>query len=282
MVGYSWTYTPPDQVNPILDRFLHSLGQAAAEAGYRILAAPGYTIEDEINNYEEFIKTRRVDGFVVSGTIFDDPRIAYLLEHDFPFVAFGRSNPEWDFPWVDVDGTAGTREATEHLLSLGHTRIVFLGWTGRSVAGSARLQGYEAAMEAADLAPRAYFVPHSHEGGYTLAQKLLREPKNQRPTALVCVSDLIAIGAMNGALDLGVRIPDDLAVAGFDDAPMTQYLRPCLTTLRQPITEVGERITTMLLRVIDGETLTEDERHALLPPRLIVRRSTHPSMSCIE
>lgn len=280
LVGYSWHYTPPDQPNPILDRFLHSLGQAAAKRGYHLLAFPVQTNEDELAAYEGFIRSQRVDGFVLSGTNFDDPRIAYLREQGFPFVAFGRANPEWDFPWVDVDGVAGLRQATAHLLALGHERIAFLGWAGRSAAGDWRRRGYEEALRAAGLPldPAWQFsVVQSYEEGYRIGQQLLAAPPAMRPTALVCVSDVLAIGAMNGALDAGATIPGDLAITGFDDVPLAQYLRPGLTSLRQPITEVGEAMMLMLLRIVNGEQLAPAERHLLLQPELIVRGSTDPA-----
>jgi DNA-binding LacI/PurR family transcriptional regulator len=105
--------------------------------------------------------------------------------------------------------------------------------------------------------------------------KLLSLAPDQRPTAVVAVSDLMAIGAMNAIYGAGLRPGRDVAVVGFDDIPTAQYLRPPLTTLRQPISEVGERVVNMLLKRIQGEELTE--RTVLLAPRLIARESSGAS-----
>jgi DNA-binding LacI/PurR family transcriptional regulator len=277
LIGYSWHPTPPDQPSPILDSFLHSLGQAAADHGYHILAVPIQNEADELASYERLIRSQRVDGVVLGSTSFDDARISYLREQQFPFVAFGRANPEWDFAWVDVDGAAGTRLAVEHLVGLGHRRIGYLGWAGGSVAGDWRRRGYEEGLRAAGITPRPewqFAGQQAYEDGYRAAQELLAQGASERPTALVCVSDVLAIGVLNAALDRGVRIPEELAITGFDNVPLSQYLRPGLTTLEQPIQEVGQVIMTDLLRIINGERLSDTERHRLLVPSLVVRGST--------
>ncbi|HOG45768.1 MAG TPA: LacI family DNA-binding transcriptional regulator [Anaerolineae bacterium] len=278
MLGYSWKPSLPDQYNPILDRFLQSMAEAATRHGYHILALPAPSISNEVEVYRELVRTNRVDGLILSATNRNDPRIRYLLDERFPFVAFGRSNPEWDFAWVDVDGSAGLRLAVEHLLALGHRRIACLAWPASSLTGQHRLEGYMQAMAAAGLAVDSSWmvrvVENDYEGAYQATRQMLAMGEGRRPSAIACVSDLIAAGALNAATDMGLEVGRDVAVAGFDDAPIAHYIRPPLTSIRQPLAEVAERAVQMLLALVHGELPAE--RQVLLEPQLIVRASTQP------
>lgn len=278
MIGYSWRPMPPDQFNPILEKFIHSMAEAAERHDYHVLTFPSATVSEEVAAYEEMIETGRVDGFILSNTNLNDPRIRYLLDVGFPFVAFGRANPDWDFPWVDVDGADGVRQAVNHLLELGHRRIACLAWPKISLTGQYRLQGYHSAMAEAGLVVDPAWViriENDYQHAYRAAQTWLALPAARRPTAIVALTDLMAIGVMNAAADAGLRIGPDLAVVGFDDAPITGYLRTPLTSLRQPVAEVGELAVTMLIDLVRGEKPQPSQ--VLLKPRLIVRVSTRLS-----
>ncbi|PWH15257.1 MAG: LacI family transcriptional regulator [Anaerolineae bacterium] len=274
MIGYSWVQTSPDQVNHILDQFLSSMVREAEAAGYHLLPFPFQEGEEQITAYRELIATRRVDGFVLTSVDYNDPRIHFLLERGFPFVAFGRSNPELDFPWVDVDGAAGTRQAVEHLLARGHRRIAALAWPETSRVGNDRLQGYFQAMQKVGITPCPKCLLRGEgtfDVGREMTLRLLDLPAEERPTALIALNDTMAIGAMYAARERGLEIGRDLAVIGFDDAPMVQYLYPPLTSIRQPIAQAGRKCVEMLVSLLEGKTLTE--KHVLLAPRLILRAS---------
>jgi len=275
MIGYSWRPMPPDQFNPILEKFIHSMAEAAARHDYHVLTFPYPQPQDEVEVYREMIESGRVDGFIVPNTNLNDRRIRYLLDVDFPFVAFGRANPDWDFPWVDVDGADGVHQAVTHLLELGHRRIACLAWPEGSLTGQHRLQGYLDGMADAGLTVDPAWImriEYNYHNAYQAMQTWLALPPDRRPTAVVALSDLMAIGVMNAAAAAGLEVGRDLAVAGFDDAPITGYLRPPLTSLRQPITQVGELVVTMLIDLVHGREL--DPAQILLSPRLIVRDST--------
>ena len=263
LLGYSWRPAPPDQFNPILDRFLQATAEAAARHGYRVLTFPTSTVEDEVALYEEMILVGQVDGFVLSNTNLEDRRIRSLMESGFPFVAFGRSDPAINFPWVDIDGTAGIRLATQHLIERGHRRIACLAWPESSLTGSYRLAGYLAALADAGLPADGDWVvrgENTHGDAYAMTQRVLALPADRRPTAIVTMSDLMAMGVLNAVWDAGQRPGRDMAVTGFDDAPIARFLRPSLTTLRQPVGEVGERLVTMLVdlcRAARGRTASD-------------------------
>lgn len=273
LIGYGWHDLPHGQMNQVLDQFTYHLAQSAEAAGYHLLT---FTQNDDNweTVYRELIQTRRVDGFVLSNTKHNDPRVRYLMEVEFPFVSFGQANPNWDFPYIDTEGSYGVYQAVNHLISLGHERIAMVGWPAGSLSGDARLNGYYRAMREAGLGVPASFVQRGEQSentGRTALHSWMGLPVSERPTAVVSVTDLIAIGVMSEAKKLGLLIGRDLAVIGHDDVPLAQYLDPALTTIRQPLEEISQAVVTMLQPVIRGETLTE--RHQFLTPHLVVRQS---------
>lgn len=277
LIGYAWHDTPHEQVNPVLDQFMYSLAHFAENAGYHILTFT-YAQHDPIHVYDDLIRSGRVDAFVMSGTVMDDPRIHYLMERTTPFVSFGRSNPDWQFDWVDTDGTAGIRRAMDYLFTLGHRRIAFAGWDDASLAGMHRLHGYTEAMGTTHLPIHDGYIYHgtqSEQTGIDAMTQFQSLPAGIRPTAVMCVSDLVAIGVKNEAERLGLDIGKDLSIIGFDDAPMLQYLRPPMTTLRQPLREIARTLIEMLEAKL-GDNAAERKRvprSRLLTPELIVRES---------
>jgi DNA-binding LacI/PurR family transcriptional regulator len=275
LIGYSWLPTAPDRVNPILDKFLSSTVEAAEAAGYHLLLFPSHTTADETESYRGLVHSGQVDGFIVTSTNYDDPRIRLLQEIHFPFVAFGRANPEWTFPYVDVDGRAGLRAATLHLIEQGHRRVALLGWPNHSRTGAARANGYYEAMAAAGLSVDPAWVVQGEgdvDVGCRLTRQLLDLPHSRRPTAIAAVDDHLAIGAAQTVQAAGLAVGPDVGITGFDDTPGIQHLSPPLTSLRQPVWEVGQRIVEMLVSIVQGKPPAQLQ--VTLPPRLIVRVSS--------
>ena len=276
-IGYSWPPAPPDQENIILDQFLQSMFLAAEERGYYLLCFPYLSdVKKHLATYDELIETRRVDGFVLSNIEYDDPRVQLLLERYFPFVAFGRSNPDLVFPWIDVNGGLGIHQSMLHLMEQGHRKIAALAWPQDSRVGNNRMEGYFSALQDAGIKPDPDWIKRGEgvfEFGYNATLELLKLPEDCRPTALIALSDMMALGASQAIKDRGLRVGPDFAVSGFDDAPMVQYTFPPLTTLRQPITEIGQRIIAMLMEYINAGSIP-DNPNLLIPPQLIVRSST--------
>src|SRR6266508_1939902 len=276
-IGYSWVPSPPDQENIVLDQFLQSMFLAAEERGYYLLCFPHHSdIDKYLTTYSELIETRRVDGIALSNIEYADPRVNFLLQKNFPFVAFGRSNPDLVFPWVDVDGGFGIRQSIMHLLENGHRKIGALALPLNSRVGNNRMEGYFSALQDAGVPPHDYCIKRGEgcfDFGYQATLELLDLPEESRPTAVVALNDMMAIGASQAARDRGLRVGADFAVTGFDNAPMVQYTFPSLTTLRQPITEIGKRIISMLIEYINMGLMPENPT-LLVAPQLIVRDST--------
>jgi DNA-binding LacI/PurR family transcriptional regulator len=246
----------------------------AEAAGYHLLPFPFREGEAQVDDYRELINTGRVDGFVISSVNYNDPRIAFLLEQKFPFVAFGRSNPDLDFPYVDIDGADGICQAVEYLISRNHNRIAAIAWPENSRVGNERLRGYFETMQAAGLDVRAHWIERGEgtfEFGRQAAVRLLRLPASERPTAIVALNDTQAIGALRAAHEQGLEVGRDIAIIGFDDAPMSQYLFHPLTTVRQPIHEAGRECVEILVDLMKGNQPLK--RKVLLRPELILRDS---------
>jgi DNA-binding LacI/PurR family transcriptional regulator len=274
MIGYSWEQTSPEQVNHILDQFLTSMVAEAQAAGYHVLPFPHRRGEAHVEDYRELIDTGRVDSFVLSSVNYDDPRISFLIERQFPFVAFGRSNPGLNFSYVDVDGADGIRQAVEYLISHSHSRIAAIAWPDDSSVGNERMCGYKDAMGAAGLSIDPIWIQRgqgTYEFGREAARRLLEIAPSNRPTAIITLNDTQAIGAMHGVQEQNLQVGQDISIIGFDDAPMSQYLLPALTTIRQPIRLAGRKCVEMLVALMDGGV--PEEQHVLLKPKLILRAS---------
>jgi DNA-binding LacI/PurR family transcriptional regulator len=273
LIGYAWHETPGGQVNSLLDRFTYCLAQAAESAGYHILTFTDRP-HDPASVYNELIRTRRVDAFVLASTIVNDPRTRFLIDQKFPFVSFGRVAPDWDFNWVDTDGRLGVYDAVRYLIGLGHRRIAMIAWPEESLTGTFRLQGYLDGLADAGIAFRPDYLlrtEHNEQSGREAMAKLWQLEPSARPTAIVAISDLIAIGVMNEARARDIHLGSDLSVIGFDNTPLTQYLCPSLTTIEQPIVEITQMLTQIVEDVLRGPLET---RQVLVPPRLIVRGSS--------
>jgi DNA-binding LacI/PurR family transcriptional regulator len=275
LIGYAWHGMPKDFMHPVLDAFVHSIANAAEEEGYHLLTFTANRDGTRSDVYQELFSRNQVAGFILADTVTDDARVKTLIERQIPFVTFGRANDEWDFCWVDVDGYYGLKATVEHLLQRGHRRIAFITWPEGSQSGAAREKGYREALAAAGISPHPEWIirgQNSAELGQSAVRRLLALPAEKQPTALACVSDLVAIGALNALQAAGLIAGEDVAVTGFDDIPLVQYTQPPLTSVRQPINRIGETVIDMLLRQINGEPI--DQKTVILRPKLIIRASS--------
>ncbi|WP_282943734.1 LacI family DNA-binding transcriptional regulator [Cellulomonas endometrii] len=261
----------------VLDRFLHALTESAQARDYRLMLFTAPDDEREIAQYRELLDTADLDAFVLTSTHRGDTRAAWLAERDVPFVTFGRpwdapgdpAGSDDDHPWVDVDGAAGTRAAVAHLRGLGHERIAYLGWPDGSDVGEDRASGWVSAM--VDAGHDAGLLRRLHarvpDGVAAGAQAIERVLADAAPTAVVCASDSLALGALTVARSRGTR----LAVVGFDDTPVAAAVG--LTSVAQPLTEAAHRALDLLLDQLDGTGGTRS-RQVLLAPHLVERAST--------
>ncbi len=211
-----------------------------------------------------------LDGIVIASSVVEDPIITYLHETRYPFVLVGRHPRYREIPSVDVDNRAAAQNAVAHLLEHGHRRIGFIGGLPNMIAAIDRYGGYVTALQEAGLLPEPALAVHGNftqAGGYAAMQTLLAH----RPDAICVASDTMALGAIHAARDAGCRVPEDLAVIGFDNIPAAAGAQPSLTTVAQPISDLGrEAIRILLDRIAQPD---HHPIHLLLPTQLILRRS---------
>ena len=225
--------------------------------------------------YRELVDSHRVDAFVISDVEFHDPRVVFLKERRFPFVAFGRTDPELDVPFVDVDGALGIRLVVRHLVERGHRRIGVLTWPEGSRVGEDRMEGYFTGLHDAGISPQRDWIMRGDgifNFGYESAMRWLDMPSANRPTAIIAFNDTMAIGVKQAVEERGFRVGIDLAICGFDDTPLVKYLTPPLSSVKQPIWEIGQRIVSMIVDLLEEKPLLY--RRMILQPELIIRQSS--------
>ncbi|MBE1501765.1 DNA-binding LacI/PurR family transcriptional regulator [Amycolatopsis lexingtonensis] len=252
----------------VLDQFLHSLTATAERYDHRIMLFTAADDEAETRAYADLIASVGIDGFVLTNTHHDDLRTRWLLERELPFVTFGRPwGAEDTHPWVDVDGAAGTRLATDHLVRQGHRRIAFVGWPEGSGSGDDRRAGWAAGLAAAGLGegPQAA-VYDGVEGGRSAAARLLDAGGGGSPTAFVCASDSLALGVTAELRERGIRPGADAAVIGFDDTPTAAVLG--LSSVAQPIADVAAECVRQLRTILRGQA---EPATTLFTPHLVLR-----------
>jgi len=270
MLGLRVEASPGDGV---FDRFLHALTDAAAERDYRVMLYTARGDDAEIAAYAELYDRWDLDGFVLTSTHPGDRRTSHLADRGIPCVTFGRP---WDssghHPWVDVDGAAGTREATNHLVAAGHRRIGFLGWPQGPGVGDDRHAGWASAMAHAGLPADAIARSENDLAeGSAAARALLADPEI---TALVCVSDVLALSAMAEVTRAGRRVGADVAIVGFDDTDVAQMVG--LSSVHQPLDQVASTCIRLITDLLDAPAPPDTPERVLLAPRLVLRTSTGP------
>jgi len=273
-IGFIIPTFGPRFSDPFFSELLAGIGNEAARHDHDLLVStrPPDTPEEE-KAYEQFVMGRRVDGILITRTRVHDWRIKYLLEKGFPFVAFGRAMVEGHFCYVDVDGEEGIRLVTRHLMELGHRRIAIILPPSDLMFTIHRRQGFVRALEEGGIELDEELVERgdlTERGGYEAALRLLDRP--HPPTAIVACNDLMALGAIRAAQEHRLKVGRDIAITGFDDIPMAEHATPPLTTVRQPVYEIGRRICQMLIYILEGKPLLECQ--VILQPSLVIRESS--------
>lgn len=259
--------------DPFFSELLAGVGNRAASLGYDLLVSTRAPGDYEIEAYCSMTQGRRVDGFVLVRTRRKDARVECLQKSGYPFVAFGRAEENINFPFVDEDGTYGMKTVVEHLASLGHQRIACIAPSSELMFAHYRLQGFieglaEVGLEADDSL--ILIGDLTQRSGYEQANKLLDLPSP--PTAIAACNDLMAFGAISAAQERGLVVGKDISITGFDNIPMAEYSHPPLTTLHQPLYQIGGMVCEMLIHLIRGESLEREQ--TLLKPELIIRQSS--------
>jgi DNA-binding LacI/PurR family transcriptional regulator len=262
--------------NPFFASFAQGVSGVAEEAGYSLLF-----VSPVHGSLARAVGRATVDGFVAMGLSQDHPEVEQIRGANLPIVMVD-SGEFPNHPSVNIDDEAGARKAAEHLYALGHREFLVIGIeppapsTTRETGGvvERRLAGYRAALAAHGIEipdERVVVGPASIEGGDACLLRAWED--GLRPTAILAMSDVMAVGAMGAAKRLGLRVPSDISVVGFDDIDLASHVEPALTTVHQPIVRKGEEAGRLLLALLE-RGLDHDPVHLTLGTRLVVRSST--------
>lgn len=261
----------PDISNPYYSEIVRGIQNVADKAGYSVTLQNTDGKQEGIIRSIYLLRDKSADGVIFSGGIIAGyETLSILRELKERVVVIGRH--QVDFPAVMVDNMGGASHAAQHLIGLGHTKIAFIGGSDGSTTSEDRLAGYRNALAQngfpydEKLVTQGSWNPRS---GYLMAKMLLRA-KN-RPTAIVCANDQMAFGAIKAAKEARLAVPDDLAVVGFDNIPLSSYFDPPLTTVEIPIQEIGAASMKMLIGLLSG---IKFEKLKVFKTKLLVRGST--------
>lgn len=228
--------------------------------------------DDQKEDYLKLVRAKWIDGMLISGPRMDDKALQALEEDGFPTVLMGQL-PNSEFPWVDIDNCAAATTAVAHLISLNHKHIACITNAPISYSASAaRLAGYRLALENAGILYDPELVRQGDfnmDSGFQQMSDLL--DKKVMMTAAFVASDTVALGAKAALCARGLRIPEDIALVGFDDLPFARYTDPPLTTVRLPIPDLAHRAGEMLIQILNGDE--PDQRQLVLDTELVVRGS---------
>ena len=263
-------FVVPDLANPAFQAMLSSLSKAAAKDGYRVLVADSAeSPEDEPLLVSEI--RRRCDAVVLCAPRMSDAQLEALGDSIRPLVLINRADAKIDAPSLSIDYRSGIQDLAQHLADLGHRHLVFLEGPAGSVSNRHRLDGL-ADFEKRTPGIRIDRMPGgaTSEDGEVAAASV----RDSGATAALAFNDLAAIGLLNGLIELGVRVPEDVSVTGFDDIPFARYSAPPLTTLSVPHEELGAQAWQRMRALVAGETPGDN---VVFHPRLEVRRSTAPA-----
>jgi LacI family transcriptional regulator len=273
IVGLTLPLVNDSYFGPILS----GASEALYEQDMRIMLCPTLHEHDREVSLLDRLSRGTTDGAILMLPEESTSELLHLQEIGYPIVVVDpREAPPDGIPCVSAMHSTGAKLATEHLLQLGHRNIAAIGGAPGWYANDERVIGFRAALAAARLLPDPDMILYSDWSiptGEQAAEDLLSRP--DRPTAIFCFNDNVAIGALNVARRMGVRVPEDLSIVGFDDTFQATIVRPNLTTVRQPLAELGRLGVSLLTRLIEGQRL--DAMRIELATTLVVRDSTGPA-----
>lgn len=265
----------PNITNPYYANIIAGIAQAAQENGYSSFLFNTEGKRELEEQILERLTKHQADGAILLAAELGSDWI-YDYAREYPVVQCSEFDPRFPIPRVCVDNYKATQDVMEYLISLGHTRIGTISIENRFYSTATRLRGYRDALAAANLPAEEDYIRYATQGytfkmGFKLARSLLAQEK--RPTALFCISDMLALGAIAGAKEMGFRVPEDVTVVGFDDVEYTTMFHPYVTTVVQPCYQIGHTAVELMRGLVQRQQVPQE---VILPHRLMVRESSAP------
>lgn len=262
----------PDLYGEFFSEVIRGIDQTAQEQGYHVLVSSSHETQARIEGAMRAMRGR-VDGLIVMSPDIDGPTLAANLPESLPVVLLNCAVDGTSYDAISVDNFGGAYAMVRHLLSTGRDRVAIITGSSRNYDARERLRGYRAALRDAGAEPHESWEiagDFTETGGYRAGHAIAA--LSPRPTGVFAANDVMAIGALSAFHELGLRVPDDIAVAGFDDIPMARYMNPPLTSVHVEISELGARAMSVLLAAVK-EKNQHERRQVTLPTTLVVRQS---------
>ncbi|MBO8141473.1 MAG: LacI family DNA-binding transcriptional regulator [Firmicutes bacterium] len=263
----------PDISNPFFSEVAWGVEDAAAKLGYNCVIC---NVGDDTRKqaaYTSVLRRKGIDGIIFATAAHDDRLVVNLGKRGYPITLMARDVPAAAVNRVLVDDRFGAALAARHLLELGHRRLAMISEPARIHSSRERSRGFTAAVRAAGLEPVMVQADGSDIGaGYRASRELLA--KAPRPTGIFCANDLLAIGVLQAAAEAGLKVPGDLSVVGFDGTTLAQVASPPLTTVVQPIRQMGQTAVQLLVDSLQNGT---SPRRVVLEPSLKRGASSGPA-----
>jgi len=262
----------PDITNPFFAEIARGVEDAANKNNFNVILCNTDDKLKKERTYLQILRGKRVDGLILGTAHVNDKSILELEREKFPYILVSRNIEGLDKNCIIVDDVEGGMMASEYLIKLGHRRIAHITGPLKTRSALNRLKGYKLALKKYEIEYRGELVGEGDfkiKGGYQVMKRFLKlaEP----PTAIFAANDLLALGAMQAIQKKNFHVPEDFSVVGFNDIELASFVYPPLTTIRQPMLEMGESAVRMLLRIIEeGEF---NQRKIVLKPKLIIRES---------
>lgn len=264
----------PEISNPYFSQLVRGIEDEANAKGYNIIICNADHDFDKENRSLQILKSKQVDGIIFLTSHLLKEHDLFFKQNLIPTVIIGTNSEKFNIPFVDIDNFSAAYEVVKYLISLGHRRIGLIrGTITYQNVSFFRFEGYKKALEDYGVYFDENLIKVGHykfESGYRAMEELLKQ--DCKPTAVFAMNDEMAIGAMNCTIDQGLRVPEDISVIGFDDIPMASMVRPMVTTVHQPIYEMGVEAAKMLIEHLKNPN--KSINNVILPHHIIERQST--------
>jgi LacI family transcriptional regulator len=262
----------PDLYGEFFSEVIRGMDQAAQKSGYHLLVSSSHDAKTEIEAAIRAMRGR-VDGLIAMSPHLDAPSLVANVPPELPIVLLNCPMTRHGYDALTIENRRGARGMLRHLVGLGHRRIAIITGAAGNYDATERLVGYRSAMRHAGIdVPNEWELPgdFTEDSGYRAVASLLAI--TPRPTAVFAANDSMAIGAMSALREAGLRVPEDMAVVGFDDVPLARYMSPRLTSVHVAIAELGARAVETLLHAVANKNAHE-RRHHRLATTLVIRDS---------
>jgi DNA-binding LacI/PurR family transcriptional regulator len=263
----------PDVSNPFFSEITRSIEDYSNSLDYSVMICSTDNKEERERKYISLLLRQKSDGIILASNFQNDALVQELFKRDIPVVLLAQEIPTMSMNTVTIDDFNGSSVAMQHLLSLGHRKIGIIAEKNRS--GIERVRAYKAMLEEYGITIDDSYIMRcdaSISEGVHCGEQLLRH--SSPPTAIFACNDLIALGVMKAARNVNVSIPDELSVIGFDNTILSTFTVPLLTTVSQPIREMGMKTVQLLVEEIGKQKSTK--QRILYSPELVIRESTAP------